>query len=302
MPWYPKINTDRGSLVMFRREDLPRSSFFLLLMPLTLRHRTFTAQYYPEDLGENISLDMVFVPGGTFQMGSPPDEPERQDSEGLQHFVTVPEMFVGKYAVTQAQWRIVADYPQVNIELKPNPSNFEGDSLPVEQVSWHEAVEFCDRLTAKTGRSYRLPSEAQWEYACRGGKSSPFAFGKTLTTDLANYHGNSTYDDGPKGEYRLETIPVGTFPANAYGLYDMHGNVWEWCEDHWHGDYEGAPEDGSAWLENGSKPDTERVLRGGSWYNSPRWCRSASRFSLAAGTRGFSVGFRVVSCVPRTLP
>ena len=271
-------------------------------MPLTLRHRTLTAQYYPEDLGEDVSLDMVFIQGGTFQMGSPPEESERRNSEGPQHSVTVPDMFVGKYPVTQAQWRIVADYPQVNIELKPNPSNFEGDSLPVEQVSWDEAVEFCDRLTLKTGRTYRLPNEAQWEYACRGGKSSPFAFGKTLTTDLANYNGDYTYDDGPKGEYRETTTPVGTFSANAYGLYDMHGNVFEWCEDHWHDDYDGAPEDGIAWLENGSKSDAARVLRGGSWLNNPWVCRSAFRISLAAGTRNIGIGFRVVSCVPRTLP
>ena len=271
-------------------------------MPLKLRRRTLTAQYYPEHLGADISLDMVFVLGGPFQMGSPPEESERQDSEGPQHSVTVPDMFVGKYPVTQAQWRIVADYPQVNIQLNPNPSNFEGDSLPVEQVSWDEAVEFCDRLTIKTGRTYRLPSEAQWEYACRGGKTSPFAFGKTLTTDLANYDGNFTYDDGPKGEYREATTPVGDFPANAYGLYDMHGNVWEWCEDHWHSDYEGAPEDGTAWLENGSKPDAARVRRGGSWNYFPWGCRSACRSYVAAGSRGSLIGFRVVSCLPRTLP
>ena len=270
-------------------------------MPLTLSHRTLTAQYYPEDLGEDVSLDMVFVPGGTFQMGSPPDEPQREDDEGPQHPVTVPDMCVGKYPVTQVQWRIVAGYPQVNIELKSNPSNFEGDSLPVEQVSWDEAVEFCDRLTAKTGRAYRLPSEAQWEYACRGGKSSPFAFGKTLTTDLANYDGNHTYD-GPKGEYRSTTTPVGTFPANAYGLYDMHGDVWEWCEDHWHDHYEGTPEDGIAWLKNGSNPDAARILRGGSWISNPRRCRSASRHFIAAGSHNPYVGFRVVSCFPRTLP
>ena len=271
-------------------------------MPLTLRRRTLTAQYYPEDLGKDVSLDMILVPGGTFQMGSPPEEPERSDDEGPQHSVTVPDMFVGKYPVTQVQWRTVADYPQVNIELKPNPSNFDGDSLPVEQVSWDEAVEFCDRLTAKTGRTYRLPSEAQWEYACRGGKTTPFAFGKTLTTDLANYNGDYTYDEGPKGEYRETTTPVGTFPANPYGLYDMHGNVFEWCKDHWHDDYEGAPEDGIAWLENGLNPDAARVLRGGSWFFFPWWCRSAYRFNDAAGSRYNLIGFRVVSCVPRTLP
>ncbi len=270
-------------------------------MPLTIHRRKLTAQFYPEDLGKGINLDMVLIPSGRFEMGSPEDEPERGDSEGPQHLVTVPDFFMGKYQVTQAQWRIVADYPTVNIKLKEDPSNFKGNHLPVEQISWDEAVEFCDRLTAKTGRSYRLPSEAEWEYACRGGTKTPFAFGKTLTTELANYDGNYTYADGSEGQYLEKTTPVGTFPANTFGLYDMHGNVYEWCEDHWHRNYDEAPDDGSAWLENSSKPGAERVLRGGSWFGDPWWCRSASRHDLAAGTRNDSIGFRVVSCVPRTL-
>jgi formylglycine-generating enzyme required for sulfatase activity len=272
-------------------------------MALKLLHRTLKAQFYPEVLSADVSLDMVFIKGGEFTMGSPEDEPERLDSEGPQRDVTVSDFFMGKYQVTQEQWQAVSTYPQVNVEMKPSPSNFKGKNLPIEQVSWDEAVEFCDRLSKHSGRTYSLPSEAQWEYACRGGTKTPFAFGHTLSTDLANYDGDYTYADGPKGEKRGKTIAVGGFPANAFGLYDMHGNVYEWCLDHWHDNYEGAPIDGSAWIENDSNADTERVLRGGSWIYRPWWCRSACRFNPAAGTRDYDLGFRVVvSALPRILP
>ena len=144
-------------------------------------------------------------------MGSPENEPERQEREGPQHEVTVPSFFLGRYPVTQSQWRAVAAMPQVKRELNPEPSNFKGDNLPVERVSWYESVEFCDRLSTKTGRPYRLPSEAEWEYACRAGTTTPFHFGRTLTTEVANYNGNYTYADGPKGEYRKTTTPVDQF-------------------------------------------------------------------------------------------
>jgi formylglycine-generating enzyme required for sulfatase activity len=168
----------------------------------------------------------------------------------------------------------------------------------VVQVSWHEAMEFCSRLSQRTGRHYMLPSEAQWEYTCRAGSRTPFAFGETITTDLANYRGTSTYGDGPKGDYRQQTTPVGSFPANAWGLQDMHGNVWEWCLDAWHESYEGAPGDGSAWLDEEAEEDTRRLLRGGSWRNYPRNCRSACRFLAHPGRVDGLVGFRVV-CLPQ---
>ena len=196
----------------------------------------------------------------------------------------VPEFFMGKYPVTQAQWRFVAELPQVKEELKPDPSRFKGAERPVEQITWYEVVEFCDRLSVHTDRAYRLPSEAEWEYACRAGTTTPFHFGETITTDLANYRGtdwkeqgwSGSYGEGPKGEYREETTPVQHFGiANAFGLCDMHGNLYEWCADHWHGSYEGAPEDGSAWLSD--KDNARRVIRGGSWLNDPRYCRSAYR-------------------------
>ncbi|MCY7408529.1 MAG: formylglycine-generating enzyme family protein, partial [Alkalinema sp. CAN_BIN05] len=267
-------------------------------MPLTITRRKLTAQFYPEDLGNSISLDVVSILGGSFQMGSPEDEPERNNNEGPQHLVRVPDFFMGKYQVTQAQWRSVSNYPQENIKLNSNPSNFKGDDLPVEQVSWDECVEFCMRLSTRTGRHYRLPSESEWEYACRGGTETPFAFGKTLTTELANYDGNYSYANGPKGEYLNKTTSVGQFVANTFGLYDMHGNIYEWCEDHWHRNYEKAPDDGSAWLKNTSKRDSARVLRGGSWIFVPGRCRSAFRNFNVAGTRNDFIGFRVVSCVP----
>jgi formylglycine-generating enzyme required for sulfatase activity len=266
-------------------------------MPLKLLRRKLTAQFYPEPLSDDTTLDMVLIKGGTFTMGSPDNEPERIPAEGPQHDVTLPDFFMGKYPVTQEQWRVVAGYPQANIKLNPTPSDFKGVNLPVERISWHEATEFCQRLSAKTGRAYYLPSEAQWEYACRAGTSSLFAFGNTLSPDLANYDGNYSYNNGPKGDYREKTTPVGTFSANAFGLYDMHGNVFEWCEDPWHDSYIDAPTDGSSWLEKGTHPDALRILRGGSWFGNPGWCRSAFRFTLNAEIRDLFIGFRV--CVVR---
>jgi formylglycine-generating enzyme required for sulfatase activity len=248
-----------------------------------------------------IGLEMVAIPGGTFIMGSPPEELEHQEDESPQHSVTVQPFFMGKYQVTQAQWRFVAHLPQVNKELNPDPSNFKGDGStsltnhrPVEQVSWEDAVEFCDRLSQYTGRTYRLPSEAEWEYACRAGTTTPFHFGETITTDLVNYNGNYTYGQGSKGVYRKETTEVGRFGvANNFGLYDMHGNVWEWCQDDWHSDYEGAPIDGSAWLNN-EENNNGKLLRGGSWYSNPGNCRSAYRLNYNLDYNNDHIGFRVV--------
>ncbi|MFZ4641395.1 MAG: formylglycine-generating enzyme family protein [Nodosilinea sp.] len=268
------------------------------------RHRA-TAQYFTEALGNGPGLDMVLVHGGIFLMGSPEDEVDRLDNEGPQHEVRVASFFMAKYPITQAQWRVVADLPKVKVDLNPDPSYFKGDNRPVERVSWEEAVEFCDRLSRLTGREYRLPSEAEWEYACRAGTTTAFHVGETLTTDLANYNGNSTYDQGPKGIYREETTEVGSFPPNAFGLYDMHGNVWEWCQDHWHDNYKGAPDDGSPWLfpeERKSEDGHRRVVRGGSWYNSPRACRSAFRLHSIPDNRSSLDGFRVVCSAARALP
>jgi formylglycine-generating enzyme required for sulfatase activity len=183
-------------------------------------------------------IEMVLVPGGSFLMGSPENEPERYFDEGPQHRVTVQSFYISKYEVTQAQWRAV---------MGGNPSSFKGDDLPVETVSYWEAQEFCARLSRETGRGYRLPSEAEWEYAARGRTATPFAFGSSLSSEQANFIGKFPYGGAPKKVIRNKTTPVGSFAPNAFKLHDMHGNVWEWCEDIYHHDYNGAPTDGSAW-------------------------------------------------------
>jgi formylglycine-generating enzyme required for sulfatase activity len=261
-------------------------------MTLSIKRQKRSAQYFIENLGDGVELEMVQIPSGTFLMGSPEDELDRFDDESPQHPVTLSTFFLGKYPITQAQWRAVARLPQIKQELDPEPSHFKGADRPVESVSWWEAVELCDRLSQHTGRQYRLPSEAEWEYACRAGTTTPFHFGETITTDLANYNGNYTYGEGMEGKYCEETTPVGSFKvANAFGLYDMHGNVLEWCEDHWHENYEGAPEDGSAWISEDK--DARRLLRGGSWDVNPRDCRSAVRDYDVPFDRYYLIGFRV---------
>jgi formylglycine-generating enzyme required for sulfatase activity len=253
-----------------------------------------TAEYHTVDLGNGITLDLVKIPPGQFMMGSPDDEPGRLDSEGPQHQVLVPEFWMGKYPVTQAQYKAVTGQ---------NPSRFaeDGANRPVEQISWHKAVEFCEKIAEQTGTAFRLPSEAEWEYACRAGTTTPFHFGETITSDLANYQESTTYRQETAGLYRKETTPVGSFGiANAFGLYDMHGNVWEWCQDVWHDNYSNAPTDGSAWSEGGNQE--RRVLRGGSWFNGPRYCRSAVRSYNTPANRDDDIGFRVVCAGAAGLP
>ena len=261
-----------------------------------------------EDLGNGIKFQMVYIPGGTFTMGSPESEEGRDDDEGPQHDVTVPPFFMGKYPVTQGQWKKLASRTdlKVKLDLKLEPSYFKEPyqdidrwHRPVERVSWYEAVEFCERLSKLTQRNYRLPSEAEWEYACRAGTTTPFYFGNTITPELVNYDGQYVYGNAQKGEYREETTPVGQFYPNAFGLYDMHGNVWEWCLDTWHNSYDGAPTDGSAWETGGHS--TTRVRRGGSWYINPWRCRSALRNYFNSDETDFDlIGFRLVSFPPRT--
>ncbi|WP_442948684.1 formylglycine-generating enzyme family protein [Nostoc sp.] len=254
------------------------------------------AEFFSENLGNGVVLEMLAIPGGQFLMGSPENEPEREDSESPQHTVTVQPFFMGKFPVTQSQWAIVAALKKVNIDLNPEPSNFKGANRPVEQVSWDDAIEFCARLSNKTGKTYRLPSEAEWEYACRAGTTTPFYFGETITTDLANYHGNYTYNSGPKGESRGQTTDVGKFPPNPFGLFDMHGSIWKWCQDAWHENYKGAPTDGSTWVSD----NDYRLLRGGSWNYIPGHCRSAFRGYNARDARNNRVAFRVVVVRGRT--
>jgi len=267
---------------------------------LTLQKEHKQTHYFTEQLADDIALDMILVTGGAFEMGSPEDEPERSDTEVPQHWANVPSFFMGRYPVTQAQWRVVAALPTLEHDLDPDPSEFKGDTYPIERVSWYDAIEFCERLSTYTKHAYRLPSEAEWEYACRAGTTTPFHFGAVITPKVTNYDGNYSYNNSPKGEYREKTTPVDHFEfANAWGLSDIHGNVYEWCQDHWHGSYEGAPTDGSAWLSEDK--DTDRLLRGGSWYSNPRNCRSAYRSGNYPRVTDYNIGFRVVCLAPRTL-
>ena len=278
-------------------------------------------------LSQDSSINMITIPDGKFMMGSSLNEQDCYDDEGPQHEVTLTSFCLSQTPITQAQWRTVAgwearDGERWGLELNPNPSRFQSqkgkgearllkgetstDQRPVENVSWDDAMEFCSRLSQRTGHTFTLPSEAQWEYACRAGTITPFHFGETITSELANYDASSIYANGPKGEYREQTTPVGMFPANAWGMQDMHGNVWEWCLDQWHESYEGSPSDGSAWvngegLSGDESRERPRLLRGGSWFLGPHDCRSAFRYCINPGNRLGLVGFRVC-CIPSGLP
>ena len=252
--------------------------------------------------------NMVRINGGIFTMGSPADEVARSSDE-VQRQVTVSAFWMGKYEVTQKEYQEI---------MGVNPSYFEGDNLPVEKVTWFDAVEYCNKLSQKegltpvytiTGRTpatgypitaatvmanwsangYRLPTEAEWEYACRAGTTTPFNTGNNITTSQANYNGNFPYNNNAKGEFRIETTPVGTFTANAWGLHDMHGNVSEWCWD-WYGVYvAGAQTD-----PRGAVAGEHRVQRGGSWLDYGEYLRSACQGSAAPGYRSYFIGFRLV--------
>jgi formylglycine-generating enzyme required for sulfatase activity len=247
---------------------------------------------------ERPSGDMVRIQGGTFTMGSPSSERERYDNEGPQHRVTLSSFYMGKYEVTQKEWQAL---------MGTNPSYFKGDNLPVEYVSWYDAVNYCNARSKKEGltpaytvsgtnvtwnrkaNGYRLPTEAEWEYACRAGTTGPFNTGNNITTSQANYDGNYPYNGNAKGQYRGKTTAVGSFPPNAWGLYDMHGNVWEWCWD-WYGSYSsGARTD-----PTGASSGSYRVYRGGCWCTYGLLLRSAYRSYYNPDDRGSILGFRLV--------
>ncbi|MGA7933455.1 MAG: formylglycine-generating enzyme family protein [Kovacikia sp.] len=268
------------------------------------RHRK-SVQCLTEELGQGITLELVAIPGASFLMGASKTEEGWHPCQHPPHEVTIAPFWMGQYLVTQAQWSAVASLPKVNLPLEPQPACFAGPTRPIEQISWVEAIEFCARLSLHAGREYRLPSEAEWEYACRALTLTPFSCGETITTDLANYSGidweyearicsKGAYGKGPTGDDRRETTIVGSFGvANSFGLYDMHGNVREWCQDYWHPTYVGAPTDGTAWISDGEV--SQRILRGGSWNTGPRSCRSAARSRLEAEANLYDTGFRVVS-------
>jgi formylglycine-generating enzyme required for sulfatase activity len=266
-----------------------------------------------EQLAKGVALTMLRMPAGSFLMGAPETEADSSDKERPVHRVTLAEFLLAQTPITQAQWRAVAQWQRPEPDgaeewpetLDPDPvarlddaERLMGPQRPVVNVSWNDAMAFCERLRLRTGKNYTLPSEAQWEYACRAGTTTPFHFGKTISSELANYDGNFAYADGPEGEFRAQTTDVGMFPANAWGLHDMHGNVWEWCADHWHSNYEGAPDDGRPWLDENVNEETSRLLRGGSWYALPWLCRSACRLIDRPDDRCGGLGFRVC-CLPQ---
>ena len=247
-----------------------------------IARETGSAQQFTEDLA-GVPLELIALPGGIFRMGSRPGQ--GYADEGPQRSVIVAPYLLGKFPVTQAQWRaVMGSLP---------PCRGQGANRPVDRVSWHDAVRFCQRLSRLTGRAYRLPSEAEWEYACRAGTATPFSCGETLTTDLANFCGEHTFRAEPKGVYRHGTTDVGSFPPNAFGLYDMHGTVWEWCADAWHDDYTGAPVNAAAWAGPRDARDAARVLRGGCWHDPPNLSRSAARLRQQPDQAEDFFGFRV---------
>jgi formylglycine-generating enzyme required for sulfatase activity len=244
----------------------------------------------PKQYTNSIGMKFVWIPPGTFMMGSPQEEKERDDHE-TQHKVTLTKGFyMGVHLVTQEQWQEV---------MGNNPSHFKGEkNLPVETVAWNHCQEFIKKLREKDKdkKPYRLPTEAEWEYSCRAGTTTPFHFGDTISTEQANYNGNYVYGNGKKGICRKKTTPVGTFPANAWGLHDMHGNLMEWCQD-WYGDYPKNDVTDPQGPEKGRVIDAgppRRVLRGGDFANSPVRCRSAWRGRLPGkGLASNQCGLRV---------
>jgi formylglycine-generating enzyme required for sulfatase activity len=235
-----------------------------------------------ETLSEGVTLDLILIPGGTFKMGDNRHHPDEQPI----HQVTLSPFYMGKYPITQAQYRsIMGEHQGFGI----------GTDYPIEQINWHDALEFCTKLAQQTGKQYRLPSESQWEYACRATTTTAFHFGDTITPDLANYNGDYPYNGAPQGENREQTTPVGNFPPNAFGLYDMHGNVWEWCLDEYQPNYQIAPTDGSAWINpNSLESEQKRVMRGGAWDYVAKGCRSTVRCSLDPSIRIAGCGLRVI--------
>jgi formylglycine-generating enzyme required for sulfatase activity len=283
--------------------------------PLQLLRWQARTQVFYEELGDGAQLTMVRIPAGSFQMGSAEQEPGRKANEGPVHEVKLAEFLIGQTPITQAQWRAVAGWQERpgerwGCELNPVPSRFQGeearllagetntDGRPVERVSWLEAMEFCSRLSQRTKRNYTLPSEAQWEYACRAGTETAYCFGDSINIEVVNFERTRTYGDEPTGDGHGQTTSVKLFAANPWGLYDMHGNVLEWCVDHWHDNYEDAPADGSSWLNDHEEESGRRLMRGGSWNVIPRECRSAYRDHSVPGNVDGDIGFRVV-CFPQ---
>jgi formylglycine-generating enzyme required for sulfatase activity len=239
-----------------------------------------------------VGPELAVIPPGSFMMGSPDHEPERDQAEGPRHLVTFAHPFaIGRFAVTFDEYD---RFCEATGRRRPDDRGWGRGRRPVINVDWHDAEAYCEWLSRpeQTGQHYRLPSEAEWEYACRAGTVTAFWWGSAISSEQANYDGNYPYNGGAEGEYLQKTLPVDEFEPNPFGLYQTHGNVWEWCSDAWHGNYLGAPADGGIWEKSGSTGAC--VVRGGGWGNFPAWLRSASRAWYAATLRDDHLGFRLV--------
>lgn len=234
----------------------------------------------PVHVTNSLGMRLSLIPPGQFMMGSPQDEEWHRPDEILHRVTLTKAFYMGTTEVTQGQWKAL---------MGENPSFFTGDALPVETVTWEQAADFCRKLSEKEGAQYRLATEAEWEYACRAGTTTPFHTGETISPDQANYDGNHTYAGGKKGVFRESTVEAGSLPPNPWGLHEMHGNVWEWCAD-WYGEYPKAQTRDPTAPASGDR----RVFRGGCWINFPAVCRSANRAKVAPVSWNFHLGFRVV--------
>jgi formylglycine-generating enzyme required for sulfatase activity len=270
---------------------LRQSRFMGLGSRLVVDRQEQQATMFYERVEGQVNLEMVKIPKGIYWMGTTNQEGNYR--EYPRHQVNISPFFMSRFPITQAQWRTVANTTKVRIDLNSDPSTFKGDDLPVEHITWFEAIEFCERLQLQTGRPYRLPSEAEWEYACRAGTDTPFHFGETISPKLASYDRSKRYRSSAKGRSSKQTSAVGFHhAANAFGLEDMHGNVWEWCADCWYDNYTNAPADGSARIIN--RRNFHRVIRGGSWMHEPSECRSAYRNGIPPDNKVLTIGLRVV--------
>jgi formylglycine-generating enzyme required for sulfatase activity len=284
------------SLSMPKHARLPGLSLFVMivlffslpLVPLAGQEKkpAKALKHVEVDVGGGVKLKLVYIEPGKFMMGSPKEEKERWDKE-LQHEVEITKGFyMGVFEVTQQEYEKV---------IGENPSHFKGDRLPVEKVSWEDAMEFCKRLSKKEGKLVDLPTEAEWEYACRAGSKTVFHYGNSLSSKQANFAGDFPYGGAAKGPYLQKTARVGSYEPNAFGLYDMHGNVWEWCKD-WSSDE--YYKDGPRRAPPGPAKGKRRVVRGGAWDITASGCRSAYRDEDGPGFNEYCVGFRVVVRLP----
>jgi formylglycine-generating enzyme required for sulfatase activity len=279
----------------------------------SLLMETRSGFYFIERLEEGIpALELVSIPGGSFMMGGSEEDPdsfrkqptsqikkdEPEEREYPSHLVSLKPFYISRYPITHSQWTAVKKYPQIDREIASDPFHFVGRNCPADHVSWDDAQEFCKRLSARTGKYYSLPSEAQWEYACRAGSETAFHYGKNTNLHLFNCRSGCTTINGKDCLLLGRTSEVDIFPANNFGLHDMHGNVWEWCEDDWHSNYDNAPKDGTAWVEEDR--DDKRVIRGGCWDQEAERCRSSYRAYIDLFKPRAYTGFRV--CCNLTFP